>query len=354
MAEITRYPVLYHLRADATSHVLHYRAGKLRRNGRGLAFWFSPMSASLAEVPVDARELPILFHGRSSDFQDVSAQGVLTYRVADPIALAEQIDFTIDLGRGTYLRQPLEKIALLLSGLAQQHAWEFIAHTPLREILREGQGVIRRRIEEGLTADPGLAKLGLSIQSVRISALRPTADLEKALEAPMRERIQQDSDEAAFQRRALAVEKERAIQENELQNKIELAKREEQLIAQEGQNAKHRAGEEAEAQRIETEAEVRRADLLNAAAANKVRLEGEAQARTIELVEGARAQAERERMKAYDGVAPALLLGLAARGIAGKLRTIEHLNVTPDLLTPLLAQLARAGTEHLEGSARKG
>ena len=40
------------------------------------------------------------------------------------------------------------------------------------------------------------------------------------------------ADEAAFARRAMAVEKERAIQENELQNRIELAKKEEGLIEQ--------------------------------------------------------------------------------------------------------------------------
>jgi len=51
--------------------------------------------------------------------------------------------------------------------------------------------------------------------------------MEKAMEAPIRECIQQEADEAAFARRALAVEKERAIKENELKNQIELAKRDE-------------------------------------------------------------------------------------------------------------------------------
>ena len=59
---------------------------------------------------------------------------------------------------------------------------------------------------------------------------------------PTREAIQQAADEATFQRRAQAVEKERAIQENELQNKIELARREEQLIAQKGQHLRTRTG----------------------------------------------------------------------------------------------------------------
>ena len=353
MTEITRFPFLRHLRSDTSSHVLYYRSGKLRRGGRGLSLWFTPLSASIAEVPVDTRELALLFHGRSADFQDVTAQGVITYRVAAPEVLARHVDFSVDLARGSWLRQPLEKLSLIFSELAQQHAWAYISRTPLRDILREGQSVIRDRIEAGLAADPSLAGLGLAVVSVRVSSLRPTPDLEKALEAPMRERIQQESDEAAFQRRALAVEKERAIQENELQNQIELARREEQLIAQQGQNARKKAGEDAEAHRIATEAEAQRTRLVAEAAAVRTRVEGEAQAETLRLVEKARADGERERMAAYEGVPPAVLLGLAAQSLAGKLQRIDHLNLTPDMLAPLLAQLAEAGTRRLEAGTPK-
>jgi len=67
---------------------------------------------------------------------------------------------------------------------------------------------------------------------------------------PVRERILQEVDEAAFARRAMAVEKERAIQENELKNRIELARRQELLIAQEGQNERRKATERTEKERI--------------------------------------------------------------------------------------------------------
>ena len=59
--------------------------------------------------------------------------------------------------------------------------------------------------------------------------------------------------------------------------------------------------------------------------------------------------AERERTAIYRDVAPAVLFGLAAQELAGKLRTIEHLNVTPELLAPALASLMAAGTRKLEG-----
>lgn len=353
MAEITLFPVVRHLRADASSHVLHFRGGKLKRSGRGLSFWFTPLSSSIAEAPADARELPLLFHGRSADFQDVTAQGVITYRVDNPEALARHVDFSIDLRRGVWLRQPLEKLALLLSELAQQHAWAYIARTPLKEVLREGHAAVRERIEAGLVQDASLGAMGLALVSVRVSSLKPSPDLEKALEAPMREHIQQESDEAAFQRRALAVEKERAIQENELKNQIELARREEELITQQGQNARRKATEDAEAQRIATESEAARTRLLAEASAGKMRVEGGAQADTIRVVEKARAEGEREHMAAVEGVSPAVLLGLAAQALAGKLQKIEHLNVTPDLLAPVLAQLAEAAARKLDAGAPK-
>jgi len=138
MAEITRYPFLRHLRSETCAHVLHYRHGELRRSGRGVSFWFFPMSASIAEVPLDDREIPLTVTARTADYQDVTVQGVVTYRIADPEALARRIDFTIDTARGLHLKQPLETIALLLAQLVQQHASEWIARTPVREVLRSG------------------------------------------------------------------------------------------------------------------------------------------------------------------------------------------------------------------------
>ena len=106
----------------------------------------------------------------------------------------------------------------------------------------------------GLAAEPALAELGIELVAVRVAAVAPTAELEKALQQPTREAIQQQADEATFHRRALAVEKERAIAENELQNRIELARREEELVAQEGANARKRAGEHAAAAMVEARA----------------------------------------------------------------------------------------------------
>ena len=332
MAEITRFGLVRHLRADASSHVLLYRGDQLRRSGRGLAFWFSPFAISLAEVPVDDREVALVVHGRSADFQDVVVQGAITFRIVIPEMTAFRVDFSIDPRRGTYLRQPLERLALMLTQLAQQRAQSYLKDAALRDLITSGQDGVRLAIEEGLEEAPLLNDLGLQVVAVRISSVKPDAEVERALEAPTRERIQEEADEATFRRRAQAVEKERAIQENEMQNQIELARREQQLIEQRGQNSRREATEKAEAARIDSEAQAARA-----------RLASQAQAAGIQAVEGARTTVEKDRLEAYRTMPAGVVAALAAQELAGKLQRIEHLNITPDLLAPLLANLLDRG-----------
>ena len=78
MADIARIAFLHHLRGRPTAHVRHLRRGKVVHDGNGLALWFRPLTAVLSEVPVDDRELPLMFHARTSDFQDLTVQASVT------------------------------------------------------------------------------------------------------------------------------------------------------------------------------------------------------------------------------------------------------------------------------------
>lgn len=335
MAEIRCYPFFRHLRAEPTSHIVYYKNGVKRRSGRGLAFWFGPLGASLAEVPLEDRELGFLIQSRSADFQDVNVNLFVTYRVADPELLAARVDFSIDARTGRYKGEPLDKVAVVVIQLAQQLAVSFLLRLPLRAILDLGVEPVRKEIETALALD----EMGIEIVSTRVASVKPSPEMEKALQMPTRERIQQEADEATFGRRALAVEKERAIAENELTSQIELARREEQLIAQRGQNEKKRVVDASEAKRIEVEA-----------GAKNSRMNAEAQAESIRMIEESKVRAERDRMDIYRELPPAALMGLAARELAGKLQSIEHLNLTPDLLGSLLQRVLGAQAKKLESN----
>jgi hypothetical protein len=70
-------------------------------------------------------------------------------------------------------------------------------------------------------------------------------------------------------------------------------------------------------------------------------VEAEAEAARIRTVEAAKAEAELAHIAVYRDLPPAVLLGLAARELAAKLETIEHVNVTPDLLASLMGEFRK-------------
>jgi regulator of protease activity HflC (stomatin/prohibitin superfamily) len=330
MADIKRYGFIRHLRSDASVHVVRFSGGRVAKSGRGLAFWFLPQLASIAELPMDDRDTVLFFKGRSKDFQAVAVQGTLTWRVADPDVLGTRIDFSIDLKSGRHTAKPVEQIDALLTGMSQQLATQYFAQTEVQALLDAGLEPLRARLEAGL-GDERLAAMGIAIVAIRLASIAPSAELERALQTPTFEGLQQKADQAVFERRALAVEKERAIAENELHNKTELARRESELIDQEAANARRRAEGAREAAQIAADGEAGR----------------------LRVVEQARVEMEQARFANYRDLPSQTLLGMAARELAGKLTKIDHINITPDLLATLLGELGKR-TPPASGGGSKG
>ncbi|MER5863683.1 SPFH domain-containing protein [Kitasatospora sp. NPDC002040] len=339
MADITKRFGFRHLRAAPTSHVRHLRRGELAHDGTGLAFWFRPLTAAISEVPADDRELAMLFHATTADFQDLTVQAAVTYRITDAAVAATRVDFGIDPDTGRWRAEPLDQLGTLLTDIAQQYALELIARTSLAEALADGITALRHRIGEGLADERRLAETGLSVVAVRITALRPEAEMERALRTPTREQVQQDADRATYERRAVAVERERAIAENELASQIELARREEQLVEQQGANARRLAEQNAAADGIRAEAEAVRRTRLAAAEAEAARILAAAQADSDRDLGAAKAETEAAWLSAHQQAGPEVLRALALIKLAEHLPNIDSVTLTPDVLTGLLARL---------------
>lgn len=349
MSDVTRMFFLRHLRGGQTTWTQHVVGGKARRAGVGLSFWFRPRVAVISEVPIDDRELPLLFHARTADFADVTVQATVTFRIGEPAMAADRLDFGIDPATGKWRGQPLDQLATVLAELAQQPALDLLIGMPLTEALAAVTPA-REAIAASLAGHSRLTSVGVTVVGVRVVAIRPEPELERALQTPTREAVQSDADRATYQRRAQAVERERAIAENELQNKIELARREQQLVEQRGANSRRSAELKAEAELVATKAEAERDRVAVDAQATRWQLEAESRAdrdrklsaakaegtRAIGLAE---AETETAKLAAYRDLPSNVLLALAAKELAGKLPEIGQLTVTPDVLTGLVAKL---------------
>ncbi|MDR1118539.1 MAG: SPFH domain-containing protein, partial [Bifidobacteriaceae bacterium] len=254
MSIIKRYPFLRRYQGSPTGFAVHLARGELAHTGTGQAFWFRPQVSALSEVPASDRELPLIFHAMTADHQDVTCQMALTFRFTDPVRASERFDFAV-FPPAEEPAQGDHQAATVLGQLAQSAVAAKVAGLTLEEALTTGPARIKAALLEGLAGEARLEDAGVGIVALSVLAVRADSDVEQSLQTPLREKLQAEADAATYARRALAVERERAIEENALATRIELAARRERLVAQEGANARHEAEEAGAAALITARAE---------------------------------------------------------------------------------------------------
>jgi len=329
------------IKVQPTTYLLHYKKGQLVREGTGLAFFYYEPVASLVAIPTASNEVPFIFEETSSDFQKVTIQGQITYRVADPKKLASLMNFTLaSTGQG-YASDDPEKLPQRLINIVNVQARAQIQRLPLRQAVRESDALVEE-LRPKLIASPEIGALGLEILGFSILAIKPTPETARALEAETREQLLKEADEAIFRRRNAAVENERAIKENELntENAVELKKRqirETKMDADRGVQEKQRLLREAE-MAASVALEQKKKELVELAAQN-ARAESDARAYGIEATMKALGSGDAHIFQALAnaGMKPEQLIAVAFQEIAGKADKIGQLNISPDLLRELMA-----------------
>ena len=195
-----------------------------RRGARGrrpVGFYYAPVDLAGGGADRQPRRRLHLRAGDARDFQAVTVQGQVTYRVGEPQAGRRDAQFRARSGRPELrVRRSREAAAARSLG-----AVEVLAQQAVKDADAEGGAAgLRpdRRHHRGraCAAAPRSLSLGLEILGVSILAIKPTPDTAKALEAEAREAILRNADEAIFARRNFAVEQERAIRESELDTEI--------------------------------------------------------------------------------------------------------------------------------------
>jgi regulator of protease activity HflC (stomatin/prohibitin superfamily) len=330
------------IKVGPTDFLIQYKAGKIVREGAGLAFFYYAPTSSLALVPVSSVDVPFIFDEVTADFQQVTVQGQVTYRVADPKKLARMMNFTLAPGGKGYISEDPRKLPQRLIQHAQVLTRAALKSLALREALGESAG-LAATLHEGLQKAEAVASLGIEVLGLSILAIKPTPETARALEAAARERILREADEAIYARRNSAVEQERAIKENELNTEIavELKKRqikETQMEAEKSVQQKQHELKQAEmAARINLEQQNK--DLVALATENE-RLEADARAYATAEMMKAVATTDPQVLQALISarMEPGQLVARAFQEMAQSAEKIGQLNISPELLRELLAR----------------
>jgi len=331
---------LKYVKSQPTVHLMLFRRGRIVREGAGQSFFYYAPSSSLVAVPVGSQDSPFMLEMSTADFQTVSVQGQVTYRVVDPQSLAQMMDFSLAAnGRGYASEDPLR----LKERLIMQT--EVIIQRALQDMTLQQALCAAASIADGarqeLQRQPEIGALGLEILGVAIVAIKPTPDIARALEAQAREAHLKAADDAIYLRRMAAVENERAIRQNELDTEIAVEEKKSEI--QYAQMA-------AKAARLRKENELRDEQM-----GADISLEDKRRAFVGAQTENTRALAQADAYKvaalmealektdprvvqalAAIGMQPGQLIAQAFGGLAEKAERIGQLNLSPDLLSSLL------------------
>ena len=291
-------------------------------------------------MPVGSVDVPFIFNEMTADFQPITVQGQLTFRVNDAGRVASLLNYTTNANGAQYTSQDPDKLPQRVINITQVLTRSEVGARPMREAIRSSDAVASAVMSKLKTSEE-LKSLGVEVLTLSILAIKPTPEMARALEAEAREELLRRADQAIYDRRNASVEQERRIKENELNTEIAVEEKQRQI-----REAKVEAdlAVEAKEQQVreskmkgQIKVEEDRKQLVTAQIEN-TRAEADAQSHTIEASLRPLRDLDPNvlQMLAMQSAEPRLMISLAMKELAQNASKIGNLNISPELLETLM------------------
>ena len=317
-----------YIKTEPTQYVIQYRDGKSHREGAGLSFWYFDPTTSIVVVPTASVNEPFIFPQVTADFQEVTVQGQITYRVADPRRTADLLNFTMG-PKGAYVSEDPQKLSQRLIDQVQVAMRAEVQALPLKDVLASGEALVGR-VAALLKDNATITALGLELLGLSLLAVKPKPETVKALETEAREALLKRADDAIYARRNAAVENERTIKENELATERSLRERRAQIEREKMAADIHLEEQKKALVALSSANDREEADVRAYALAQMVKSIGGTDPKILQTL-------------ASVGMDPSRLMAAAFRDIADNADKIGHLNISPDLLRELIEPAPKKG-----------
>ena len=326
------------IKFDSMTYVIKFKNGQVAKEGRGLSFFYYAPITSISAVPIGSNNLPFIFNETTKDYQTVTIQGQITYKIGNPKQLADVLDFTVN-GNGIYKKDDTEKLNQTIVNEAQTSTSSFIHQLGLKEAIRSAK-IIETKITEGLSSSEAIKLLGIEILSINILAIKATPEMARALETETRESLQQEADQAIYARRNFAVEQERKIKESELNTEIAVEEKNKQIAEKRAETEVQKAESNLKLREMKVQADIaienQRKVLLEQKTANQKK-EADAQGYVLETTLKPYKEIDWKILTALNNNPdPKFNIALAFRELAENAGKIGNLNISPELLDTLL------------------
>lgn len=329
------------IKVQPTTYLLQIKNGKVVQEGAGMSFFYYSPTTSLVAVPIASTDAPFIFDEVTSDFQEISIQGQVTYRITDPKQISQMLNFTLNSSTHTYVSDDPQKLSQRVINVVKVLTGKSLRGLKLRDALKASDTIVEQ-VSRELGSSKEINSLGLEVLGMSILAIKPNPETSRALEAEAREQLLREADDAIYRRRNSAVEQERTIRENELNTEIAVENkkrqiREAQMDAERAvQEKKHQLQTAEMSSRISLEEKNKQ--LVSLSVENQ-KSEADAKAYSISATMKALEGVDSKVLQALAsvGMKPDQLMAIAFQGLAERAEKIGQLNVSPELLRELLS-----------------
>lgn len=212
---------------DSSQYVFLFKNGQVKKEGKGLSFWYFAPSSSISVVPLSSSDCHFIFTETTLDYQEVSLQGQVTYKVQDPKKVIDNLNLSVNT-KGQYLSKDIEKLEHRIIGQLQSSASSILKRLELKKALTKLTDIeteLLNKVSESSTYD----QLGIEILRINLLGIKPNPEMARALEAQKREELQKDADKAIYERRNFSVEQERIIKESELKTEVAIEEKQKEI-----------------------------------------------------------------------------------------------------------------------------
>lgn len=329
---------LKYIKADPSTHLMLFKKGNVIQEGVGVSFFYYAPSSSLVAIPSNSKELPFVFRLQTADFQELSLQGQITYRIEKPREAAKMLNFTIE-PTGQYVSDDPKKLDERVQRAVQVLLRNHIESMTLKNALTCARQ-LTLDLKQGLASIDAITSLGVRITDVSLTAIKPTPETGKALEAEIRESLLKEADSAIYARRLASIEQEKSVKESELETEKAIQKKQQDLETSKLEAARLRKqqqfkiNQETIQAQIEDEKQLEQLVTINAA---NERARGDVQAYKIQVQMQAYQNIDIEKLKvmSMSGMKPEQLIAQAIENLTQGDNKIGNLNLSPDLLLAL-------------------
>jgi len=330
---------LNYIKVSPTSYLIQYKDGKIVKEGAGLSFFYFAPTTTVVLVPINSVDLPFIFQEVTSDFQNITIQGKITYQVSDPKLLSSLLDFSINADE-QYTSEDPQKLSQRIINQIQVFTRDEIQKLNLQQALISSESLVEH-VNEAIANSTELNSIGISILSLSILAIKPNSETQRALEAQAREELLKRADDAIYQRRNASIDQERAIQENELNTQIAVENKQREIQETQIKTEQIIFAQEHELKESKLQSQItleaKNANLIDLAVENSKK-EADAKAYGVEAIIKVLKEVDPKTLQALTNanLSPEQLISVAFQDIAANSQKIGQLNISPDLLQEIM------------------